>query len=63
MMEDFIEYIDENKLTVLSFIVGIIVIPNLYFHYIEMNDLEIGFGIGMYIGLVMGALTYEILKN
>ena len=58
-MEDFIEFIDNNKLTVLCIMVGIIVFPNLYFHFIEMDNMEIGFGIGMYTGLVIGAITYE----
>jgi len=62
-MEDFIEYIDNNKLTVLSFIVGIILIPNLYFHFIEMDNMEIGFGVGIYTGLVIGAITYEFKRR
>lgn len=58
-MEDFIEYIGENKLTILALIVGFIVILNLYLHFIEMDDMEIGFGIGMFNGFVIGALLYE----
>lgn len=62
-MEDFIDYIDENKLTVLSFIVAIILIPNLYFHFIEMDDMEIGFGMGLYTGFVIGAIIYEFNRR
>lgn len=62
-MEDFIEFINENKLTTLCIIVGIILIPNLYFHFIEIDDMEIGFGIGMYNGLVIGAIVYEFNRK